>query len=225
MLIELDAVDKTYPVGDRPFHALRDVSLAIDQGELIVVTGKSGSGKSTLLNLVAGLDRPTAGRVTVAGQPVNALSEDALARFRGESVGVVFQFFQLLPTLTVAENVMIAMDFAGRIPASERAQRSATLLERVGVSDQADKLPSALSGGQQQRVAIARALANDPPLIVADEPTGNLDSRTAADVMQLLDELRKGGKTVLCVTHDPELAVAPVRRLTLHDGRIVRCDP
>ncbi len=221
MIISLRKVDKTFPVGGALFYALREVDLSIEAGELVFVVGKSGTGKSTMINMVAGLDRPTRGEIHVCDTPVHALNEDALARFRGEFVGVVFQFFQLLPTLTAAENVMLAMDFVGKIPGRERRPRAMALLDKVGVSDQADKLPAALSGGQQQRVAIARALANDPPLIVADEPTGNLDSQTAAQVMALFKQLTLDGKTVLVVTHDAETTVEPDRVITIVDGRIV----
>ncbi|MCA9488268.1 MAG: ABC transporter ATP-binding protein [Myxococcales bacterium] len=220
MLISLRHVDKSFPVGGRPFHALRDVDLDVDRGELLYVVGRSGSGKSTLLNLVAGLDRPTQGEVVVAGQPLHALGEDALARFRGATIGVVFQSFQLLPTLTAAENVMLAMDLVGRVPSARRRARTLELLDLVGVAEQADKLPTTLSGGQQQRVAIARALANDPPLVVADEPTGNLDSSTAAQVMSLFASLVDDGRTVLVVTHDPDPAATPTRTVSLADGRI-----
>ncbi len=220
MLISLRNVDKSFPVGGNPFYALREVDLSVDAGELVFVVGKSGSGKSTLLNMIAGLDRPTRGEVHVVDTPIHALSEDELARFRGEQVGVVFQFFQLLPTLTVAENVMLAMDFVGRIPTAERRSRAEALLAKVGVADQADKLPATLSGGQQQRVAIARALANDPPIIVADEPTGNLDSRTAEQVMALFADLAKSGKTVLLVTHESDVAVKPTRIIDIADGRV-----
>jgi len=221
MLISLSGVEKAFPVDGQPFFALKDVDLGIDAGELVVVVGRSGSGKSTLLNLIAGLDRPTRGEVVVAGVPVHALGQDALARFRGANVGVVFQFFQLLPTLTVAENVMLAMDFVKKVPAARRRARALELLGEVGVGDQADKLPATLSGGQQQRVAIARALANDPQLIVADEPTGNLDSQTAAQVMGLFAGLAAAGKTVLLVTHDPDAGVKTPRVITIADGRIV----
>ncbi len=220
MLISIRHLDKIFLLGGSPFFALRDVDLEVQAGELIYVVGKSGSGKSTLLNMVAGLDRPTRGEVIVNAQPVHLLDQDQLARFRGTTVGVVFQFFQLLPTLTVAENVMLAMDFVGQVPVSSRRRRTIELLERVNVHEQADKLPATLSGGQQQRVAIARALANDPPLIVADEPTGNLDSHTAAQVMDLFVELAAAGKTVLLVTHDAEVAARPTRVLTITDGRV-----
>lgn len=220
MLISLHDVDKTYMVGGAPIFALKEVDLSIDAGELVLVVGRSGSGKSTLMNMVAGLDRPTRGEIHVADTPVHSLDEDALARFRGTQVGVVFQFFQLLPTLTAAENIMLAMDFVGTVPTAQRHDRALELLGRVGVEDQADKLPATLSGGQQQRVAIARALANDPPLVVADEPTGNLDSQTAALVMELFAELARMGKTVLLITHDPDPAVEPDRVVTIVDGRV-----
>lgn len=221
MLVSLRNINKSFCVGGQPFHALRDVSLDIAAGELVFVVGKSGSGKSTLVNMIAGLDRPSRGEVRVADIPIHALDEDRLARFRGEQVGVVFQFFQLLPTLTVIENVMLAMDFVAKVPAADRRSRAEALLARVGVDDQADKLPPTLSGGQQQRVALARALANDPPLIVADEPTGNLDSETAGQVMGLFAELAAGGKTVVLVTHDPDSGITPNQIVTLVDGRIV----
>ncbi len=221
MQISLRNVEKTYRSGGQPFTALRDVDLDIDAGELAFVVGRSGSGKSTLLNMVGGLDRPTRGTITVAGTAVHELGQDSLARFRGSTVGVVFQFFQLLPTLTVVENLMLAMDFVGTVAASERRPRAMELLDRVGVREQATKLPAALSGGEQQRVAIARALTNDPPIIVADEPTGNLDSGTSARVMELFAELAAEGKAVLLVTHDPDNGVKPARVITMVDGRIV----
>ena len=220
MLIVTRDLEKTYSVGGTPFRALRGVDLDIDAGEMVVVVGRSGSGKSTLLNLIAGLDRPTRGQLSVAGVALGALDEDALARFRGRSVGVVFQFFQLLPTLTALENILLAMDFVGVVPPGEREQRGLALLERVGVAEQAHKLPATLSGGQQQRVAVARALANDPQLIVADEPTGNLDSDTARQVMDLLSEVNEAGKTVLLVTHDAESAPKRGRILTMSDGSV-----
>ena len=220
-LIELDSVSKIYSTPAGGFTALDAVSLALPKGELTAVVGKSGSGKSTLVNLIAGLDRPTSGQLSVGGVQVHALDEDRLAAWRGRNVGVVFQFFQLLPTLTVAENVMLPMDLCETLaPAAARA-RMLMLLERVGIADQANKLPAALSGGQQQRAAIARALANDPPLLVADEPTGNLDSRTAEAVLELLAELTRAGKTVLVVTHERDLAGKVDRVITLADGRVV----
>ena len=221
-MIELEEVAKTFtPRGGQPFPALRGISLRIAEGDFVAVLGKSGSGKSTLLNLIAGLDRATSGEVQAAGKDLGQLSEDKLARWRGRNLGVVFQFFQLLPTLTTEENILLAMDFVGKIPANVRRRRAAELLALVGLSDQAKKLPATLSGGQQQRAAIARALANDPSIILADEPTGNLDSETAAAVTALFEQLIAQGKTMLIVTHDPNLARCAHRVIQLHDGRVV----
>ena len=218
--IELRAVTKTYLGAAGGFTALDQVTLRLDAGELIAVVGKSGSGKSTLVNLIAGIDRPTSGEVLVAGTRVHALDESRLAAFRGRHVGVVFQFFQLLPTLTVAENVMLPMDFCGTYALDDARSRATELLERVGIADQADKLPATLSGGQQQRAAIARALANDPELVVADEPTGNLDSRTADEILALLTGLARSGKTVVVVTHERDWISRFDRVVTLVDGRV-----
>jgi putative ABC transport system ATP-binding protein len=220
-MVELRNVTKRYPAAEGGgFTALRDVDLRIARGELVAIVGKSGSGKSTLLNLVAGIDRPSAGEVRVAGTPLDALDESRLAAWRGRNVGVVFQFFQLLPTLTVLENVALPMDLCATRRGGEARARALALLDRVGIADQAAKLPSALSGGQQQRAAIARALANDPPLIVADEPTGNLDSRTADSVLQLLAETTGEGRTVVLVTHERDVAARVHRVVTLADGRV-----
>jgi putative ABC transport system ATP-binding protein len=218
--IKLRTVTKTYDIAGGTFAALDGVSLELPQGELTAIVGKSGSGKSTLVNLIAGLDRPTSGQVVVGETEVHALDESRLATWRGRNVGVVFQFFQLLPTLTVLENIMLPMDFCSTFAGSEARARALHLLERVGIADQAQKLPTALSGGQQQRAAIARALANDPALLVADEPTGNLDSRTATSVLELLTELTRAGKTVLVVTHERDLASRFDRIVELQDGRI-----
>ena len=220
-VIDLRGVSRSYPTPEGEFFALADLDLRVAAGELLAVVGSSGSGKSTLINLIAGIDRPTAGTVRVAGVDVGALGESALAGWRGTTVGVVFQFFQLLPTLTILENLMLPIDFCGTLPASEARSRAMRLLERVGIAEQAHKLPSALSGGQQQRAAIARAFANDPPVIVADEPTGNLDSRTAAAVLELLTQLARDGKTVVLVTHERELGRVADRVITLADGRLV----
>ncbi len=220
-LIELDAAVKSYALrGGAAFPALHGITLRIAAGDFVAVLGKSGSGKSTLLNLIAGLDRPTSGGVRVAGTDLAGFSENELARWRGRNLGVVFQFFQLLPTLTIEENILLAMDFVGKIPAGQRRPRARELLELVGLSDQAAKLPSTLSGGQQQRAAIARALANDPPVILADEPTGNLDTETAADVDALFQKLTAQGKTLLIVTHDASLARGAHRVIQLKDGRV-----
>jgi putative ABC transport system ATP-binding protein len=220
MMIALQGVGKTYPTPAGPFTALSKVDLEVDAGEFVAIVGKSGSGKSTLLNLLGGIDRPSSGAVLVAGATLQDLAPDALARWRGRSVGIVFQFFQLLPTLTAIENVMLPMDFSGVLPARERVRRAHELLQRVDLGDQAEKLPAALSGGQQQRVAVARALANDPPVILADEPTGNLDSSTGAAILRLFGELAREGKTVAVVTHERDAAAIFGRTVTLDDGRI-----
>ncbi len=220
-LIDLRQVGKTFPVGTGTFTALRDINLRIQRGEFVAVIGKSGSGKSTLLNMMTGIDRPTTGEVFVDGTAVHALNENQMAIWRGRTLGIVFQFFQLLPMLSLVENVMLPMDFCDTFPARERYQRALDLLKLVGLEDQARKLPTAISGGQQQRVAIARALANDPPILKADEPTGNLDSRMAAAVFELFDQLVEQGKTVVVVTHDTELAKRVQRAVIVSDGAIV----
>ncbi len=220
-IVDLRDVTKTYETPSGPLRALARVSCRVGAGELVGVVGRSGSGKSTLLNVVAGIDRPTSGEVWVAGTAVHELPESRLAAWRGRGVGVVFQFFQLLPTLTVAENVALPMDFCDTYPVRERRARALSLLERVGIADQADKLPLALSGGQQQRAAIARALANDPRLIVADEPTGNLDSHTRESVWELFGELAAEGKTVVVVTHDEQVTRWARRVIHLADGVLV----
>ncbi|HMM21720.1 MAG TPA: ABC transporter ATP-binding protein [Selenomonadales bacterium] len=218
--VELRTVRKIYVTGAGEFEALRGIDLTVAAGEFVAVVGKSGSGKSTLINMITGIDRPTTGEVWVAGTPVHTLTENQIAVWRGRTVGVVFQFFQLLPTLTALENVMLPMDFCDVYSSGERPERAMKLLNMVGVDDQADKLPANLSGGQQQRVAIARSLANDPPLLVADEPTGNLDPRTAATVIELFGELTRRGKTILMVTHDEDLAHKGSRLVTVTDGQI-----
>jgi putative ABC transport system ATP-binding protein len=219
--IQVSDVVKTYPLSVGGFTAIDHLSLDIEQGEFVAVVGRSGSGKTTLLNLLAGIDRPTAGTVRAASADLGSLSEDGLAVWRGENVGLVFQFFQLLPTLTVVENVMLPMDFANKIPVGDRRDRAQHLLERVGVGDQSDKLPATLSGGQQQRAAIARALANDPPLLLADEPTGNLDSVTAGAVLDLFADLNTEGRTIVVVTHETDIRSIAGRQVTLEDGRVV----
>jgi putative ABC transport system ATP-binding protein len=220
-IIDLREVVKDYATGAGAFRALAGVTLRVMPGELVAIQGRSGCGKSTLLNMITGIDRPTAGDVVVAGMDLRRASENELARWRGRNIGVVFQFFQLIPTLTVAENILLPMDFAGRGSPRERRARAAELLELVEMSDQADKLPLATSGGQQQRIAIARALANDPPVVVADEPTGNLDTATATGIIALFQRLADLGRTVVLVTHDPEFARQARRVVRMADGRIL----
>jgi putative ABC transport system ATP-binding protein len=219
-IIDLRQVIKTYESPSQSFTALRGISLQVRAGEFVAVVGKSGSGKTTLLNILAGIDRPTEGDVLVAETSLGSLSESDLAEWRGQHVGLVFQFFQLLPTLTVTENVMLPMDFAKKIPVAERHARALALLDRVGIRDQADKLPAMLSGGQQQRAAIARALANDPPILLADEPTGNLDSVTSASVLKLFAELNADGRTIIMITHEHDAQSFAGRQVTLVDGTV-----
>lgn len=220
-LIELRRVGKEYATAAGAFVALRQIDLRVDPHEFVAVVGKSGSGKSTLINMITGIDQPSTGEIFVGDTAVHRLNENQIAQWRGRAIGVVFQFFQLLPTLSVVENIMLPMDFCDIYPVRERRSRAMHLLEQVEMADHAQKLPSAISGGQQQRVAIARALANDPPIIVADEPTGNLDSRTADAIFQLFTNLVIGGKTILMVTHDDELAHRVTRTVTIADGAIV----
>jgi putative ABC transport system ATP-binding protein len=219
-LIVLRDVTKVYRTAAGCFTALADVNLCIDAREFVVVVGQSGSGKSTLLGLLAGIDRQTRGEIEVCGTALDRLPERALSAWRGRAVGIVFQFFQLLPTLTAVENVMLPMDFCGTWAARERRGRALELLERLGVADQAHKFPSTLSGGQQQRVAVARALANAPALLLADEPTGNLDSRTAEAMLELFASLVRDGQTVVVVTHDRGAKRHASRVVTLADGRV-----
>ena len=219
--VELRSAVKAYPVGGSEVVAVDNMTFGVRAGEFVAIVGRSGSGKTTLLNLLAGIDRPTSGTVRVVGVDLGELSEAGLAAWRGDNVGLVFQFFQLLPTLTVAENVMLPMDFAKKVPAGQRRARAQDLLERVGIGDQADKLPTMLSGGQQQRAAIARALANDPPLLLADEPTGNLDSTTADAVLQLFTDLNAQGLTIMVVTHERDIRSIVSREVVVRDGRVV----
>lgn len=218
-LIQLDTVRKVYSMGKREYVALREVNLRIFSGELVAIIGPSGSGKSTLLNMITGIDKPTSGLVKVDGQIINNMSENDLAKWRGKSVGIVFQFFQLLPTLTALENVTLPMEFRGTFK-GKRRERALESLRLVGLENHATHLPSELSGGEQQRVAIARALANDPPLIVADEPTGNLDSTSGELIIEILTELNRRGKTIVFVTHDQRLAERSKRVVRVQDGLI-----
>jgi len=220
-LIQLRQVKKIYTSAAGAFTALKDIDLEIDRGEFVAVIGKSGSGKSTLINMITGIDRPTSGEVLVAGTAVQRLSEGQMAVWRGRAIGVVFQFFQLLPSLTLVENVMLPMDFCGMYTPRERYTQAMHLLEQMEMAEHAHKLPAAISGGQQQRVAIARALANDPPILVADEPTGNLDSKTAESVFRMFERLVDQGKTILMVTHDQDLARRVTRTVIIADGQVI----
>ena len=220
-LIEVRDVVKTFKTAAGPFTALKSVNLRVNQGEFVAVIGKSGSGKSTLLNMLTGIDRPTTGEVYVGETAVHKLSEGRLAKWRGKQMGIVFQFFQLLPTLTLIENVMLPMDLCGMYSVRERKKRALGLLDLVEMGDQANRLPSAVSGGQQQRVAIARALANNPPILVADEPTGNLDSKTAKSVFDLFEVLVASGKTIVLVTHDAQMAKRVDRAVIVSDGEVI----
>jgi putative ABC transport system ATP-binding protein len=220
-LIDLEDVEKTYRMGRLDYPALRGIDLAIAAGELVAIVGPSGSGKTTILNLIAGIDRPTVGNVTVDGRRIDTMSEEELAIWRGEHVGLVFQFFQLLPTLSALENAVLPLDFARRGSKRERFERARHNLSVVGLGDKLDHMPAELAGGEQQRVAIARALAADPKLIVGDEPTGNLDTDTAAEMFELFEHLNTEGKTVVYVTHDLELAGRAHRIVSIRDGLIV----
>lgn len=220
-VIDLRNVDKYYHSAAGDYHALKSINLCICAGEFVSIIGKSGSGKSTLLNMITGIDRPTSGEVYVNGTPIHGMTENQLAAWRGENLGIIFQFFQLLPALSLQQNVILPMDLAGKYRPRERRERAQHLLEMVGLGEQMQKLPSMVSGGQQQRAAMARALANDPPLLIADEPTGNLDSKTADTVFGLFNNLVAEGKTVIIVTHDSSLAKRAHRTALIADGEIV----
>lgn len=219
--IQIKQLHKSYPTPNGLFPALSNIHLHIFPAEFVAVIGKSGSGKSTLMNVLTGIDRFDSGEIIVGDASINRMNEQELSTWRGKNVGIVFQFFQLLPTLTVAENLMLAMDFCGVIAAPLRRGRAMELLKKFDIAEQADKLPSALSGGQQQRAAIARALANDPPLLVADEPTGNLDSETADSMMHLFAQLAKEGKTIVMVTHERDYADYFSRSIRIADGQLI----
>ena len=220
-IVDLRNVNKSYKTAVGDYPALKNINLQIHAGEFVSIIGKSGSGKSTLLNMITGIDHPTNGEVFINGTAVHKMGEDKMARWRGNNLGIVFQFFQLLPVISVIENIMLPMDFRRKYPVSERRDRAMKLLELVELAEHAHKLPTALSGGQQQRVAIARALANDPPLIIADEPTGNLDSKTAESIFALFNSLVAQGKTIIIVTHDSGLAKRTHRTALIADGEIV----
>jgi putative ABC transport system ATP-binding protein len=219
--IELSDVHKVYKTAAGDFPALCGIDLSFERGEFTAIMGKSGSGKSTLINMITGIDHPTSGIVRIGEHNLNSMKEGAMAEWRGRNLGIVFQFFQLLPTLTVLENILLAMDYAKVIAPAERVARAESILAQVGLEGLADALPASLSGGEQQIAAIARALANDPPILIADEPTGNLDSRSASLVLNLFEELAAQGKTILLVTHDPTLVRRARRRILISDGELV----
>jgi len=222
-IIEINDVHKSYQVGSNQVPVLEGISLSVEAGEFVSITGPSGNGKSTLLNMITGIDRPSQGEVIVNGCPVHQMSENQLAKWRGENLGIIFQFFQLLPSLSLLQNVVMPMEFAGKYRRKERQERALHLLDTVGLADQAYKLPGMVSGGQQQRAAIARALANDPALLIADEPTGNLDSKTAETVFELFLTLVGEGKTLIMVTHDVNLVNRVPRIVEIRNG-IINCD-
>ncbi len=218
--ISLTALSKSYQINKTLFHAVDRVNLTIKKGDFVSIIGKSGSGKSTLLNLMSGIDQPTSGQVIVNDVDISHMKSSLLDAWRGHNIGLVFQFFQLIPTLTVLENILLAMDFCKVIPAKDRVNRARTLLDKVGIIDKADQFPSILSGGEKQRVAIARALANDPPIILADEPTGNLDSVTAKAIFDLFTELNAQGKTIILVSHDSDCHKYSNQTIDISDGKI-----
>jgi putative ABC transport system ATP-binding protein len=222
-IIEINDLEKAYRVSGNEVPVLKGLSLSAEPGEFMAITGPSGNGKSTLLNMITGIDRPTAGQVFVNGSPIHEMNENQLAKWRGENLGIIFQFFQLLPSLSLQQNVVMPMEFARKYKRRERRERAMHLLEMVGLADQAHKLPGMVSGGQQQRAAIARALANDPPLLIADEPTGNLDSQTAESVFELFLKLVADGKTLVMVTHDLNLVDRIPRIIEIRNG-VITCD-
>lgn len=219
--IEVKNLTKVFNGNEKRFTALNGVSFSIERGELIVITGKSGCGKSTLLNMLSGIDQPTTGEIIIEQVPIHKFRGSQLAEWRGRNLGIVFQFFQLMPTLTVLENVMLAMEFSNKIAGKDQKNRAIGLLERMGISSLAGKFPASVSGGEKQRVAIARALANNPDFIIADEPTGNLDSINTASIHQLFNSLSEEGKTIVYVTHEKDTALRYTRRLEMMDGKIL----
>lgn len=220
-LIELRDLRKSYQSPAGPIRALKNINLSLRRGEFVAVMGKSGAGKSTLVNMIAGIDSPDSGEIIIDGVPLHRLNEDERARWRGLNMGIVFQFFQLLPSISLTKNVTIPMEFCNRFTAQERKTRALTLLDQVGILDHANKKPSLISGGQQQRVAVARALANDPTIVVADEPTGNLDSKTACEILDIFSGLSQQGKTILIVTHDKTVAARADRIVSIADGELI----
>ncbi len=221
-MIEVRNLIKRFAVGEGEVTVLKNISFQVKQGEFLSIVGPSGSGKSTLINMFTGIDRPSEGEIEVGGTKIEEMNEGQLARWRGQNLGLVFQFFQLLPALSLVDNVVLPMDFANKFERQERRERANDLLDTVGLAEHANKLPSMVSGGQQQRAAIARALANDPPLIVGDEPTGNLDSASSERMVELFFQLVEEGKTLIMVTHDQDIARRTPRMIEIADGQIVR---
>lgn len=221
-IVNLVDITKNFPVGGREINVLKGISFDVEPGEFLSIVGPSGNGKSTLLNMITGIDRPTSGEVIVTGREIHNMSENKLAAWRGQHVGIVFQFFQMLPALSLVQNIMLPMDFAKKYSRTEKRERAMQLLEIVELTDQAGKLPGMVSGGQQQRAAVARALANDPEIIVADEPTGNLDTRTANNIFELFQKLADQGKTLIMVTHNKDLSRRVPRVVEIIDGKITR---
>jgi putative ABC transport system ATP-binding protein len=219
--VQLKNVTKTFNGNSQSFAALKNINLSFNKNEFIVIIGKSGSGKSTLLNMISGIDNPSCGEIYIDKMPLHNMSGNQLASWRGRFAGIVFQFFQLMPTLTVLENIMLPMEFVNVIPKSQRQKRAFELLEITGMKDHANKFPNALSGGEKQRVAIARSLANNPEIIFADEPTGNLDSHNADIIHKLFNTLNQQGKTIVYVTHDRDIALNYSRLIRLNDGQII----
>lgn len=219
-MIQFKNVNKDYRIGANDYPALRNVSFTIEKGEYVLITGKSGSGKSTLLNILTGVDRASSGEVMVNNADIIRLNEAQITSWRGENVGIVFQFFQLIPTLSVLENILLPMDLVNKIPKHLRKKKAKELLELVGLKRHEAKMPTALSGGEQQRVAIARCLANDVDIIIADEPTGNLDSKNAEMVFDIFDKLKNAGKTVIVVTHERDILKGASRKIVIKDGVI-----
>lgn len=220
-MIQVKNVNKIYQTGEVATAALRDISFTINKGEYILLTGRSGSGKSTLLNILTGVDKPSSGEVFIGTERITGYTENQLAQWRGKQIGIIFQFFQLIPTLSVLENILLPMDIVGIVPEKEREEKAISILKLVGMVSHKDKMPSSLSGGEQQRIAIARSLANDAPVIFADEPTGNLDSDNANTIFELLKSLNKNGRTIVMVTHERETIEGVTRKIVLKDGKIV----
>jgi len=220
-VIKLDHISKTYVNGSIRVEALKDIDLTIEQGEYVAIMGASGSGKSTLMNILGCLDRPTEGTYELSGQDVSHLTDNELSRIRNRNIGFVFQSFNLIPRNTALKNVELPMLYAGKLSRGEREQRAMKLLADVGLKERELHMPNELSGGQKQRVAIARAMANEPPVIMADEPTGNLDTKSSVEIMEIFSELNRKGATVIMVTHEPDIAAFTKRIITFRDGRII----